>query len=1136
MSPLGRLALGLWAAVFWLCLGSAQAATYSYRSDSFAWETAANTINSWDGGSCTGYPGDDDRVTLNLTGGFVFRFAGVDYSSVRVLANGMLQFGSDTGFYRNFNNSTLPAGPATARSGCTAADTARVIMAYWTDLDPSRTGSGKVSWEQKGVAPNRRLVVSWNGVYQYNTNTPYTFQIVLYEGGEFKFQYGNANATGSQATIGVQVSNADYTLYSYNSGYNANGSAIRWFVPSGLPERVAEYRFDEFVYTGQVGEVRDASAQEQHGVAVGGALTAPGGRICRALDVPRNTSASRVGVDSLLSLPARVGNSGALSFWFRSGVAWNSGQNAMLLDASGQTNQPFYLQRDAGGVLRLRLTDGAGTALSASSSAQSIPANQWVHVAATWNLASGSNQSTLRLYVNGNLVGTGVGTTNGVLAPSLGSLFVGDNRLASAPAGGTHDSANGRMDELRVYNYDIGPVEIAADMAQTHDCTPPLHHLEIRHPSGQGITCTASSFELRACTDAACTVPYTAGVVGNLSASQASWLWPGGGGFSIAAGSSTVTVQGQLPVAGSAVLGVSSSSPAATHALSCNFGSPACSFTAASAGFLLTLANHRSESAATLGIAAVRQSDNSLACTPAFASVSKSLTLACAYVNPASGTLPVRVSGQALNAAGNAAAACGSRSLSVTFDASGSASLPLLYADAGRFSVSASYAGSEAGGDAGLSLSGTVQAVAAPKDFFFSQLPSGDQLAGAPFGLRLTARNSANAATPNFGQEGATVQLSHTRLSPSFAGAQDGVFSHGALSFVAGVANPGDLLWTEVGTLGLAAALNNGNYLGSGLAVTGSTAQALGPFRPARFQVGGTAACGAFSYAGLAGSGALPGQPLPGVTVEAQNALGARTLNYDGSQGNASDYAQALSFSEAVPSGKGAFSPSGAPASRFVLGITPALDLAYLLSSKTTAPFSTSLRVSDALGVSSGAGSEPSFALRSGRLLLHSAIGSSRNPLALPLRLEYWSGKSWVLGSDDSCTGPALAGQQAAVALSNRVGLTGAAAAWTNTVQALSLSAGVGSLTLGAPSGGGAGTLELAFNLGSGSTDRACLASHPASTGAGLPWLRARHGSLHGCSDASNPQGRWDSDPSARASFGSVTPESQKRLHERQVY
>jgi MSHA biogenesis protein MshQ len=41
------------------------------------------------------------------------------YTSVRVLANGALQFGADTGFMRTYTNTALPAGTAGARQrGC----------------------------------------------------------------------------------------------------------------------------------------------------------------------------------------------------------------------------------------------------------------------------------------------------------------------------------------------------------------------------------------------------------------------------------------------------------------------------------------------------------------------------------------------------------------------------------------------------------------------------------------------------------------------------------------------------------------------------------------------------------------------------------------------------------------------------------------------------------------------------------------------------------------------------------------------------------------------------------------------------------------------------------------------------------
>jgi MSHA biogenesis protein MshQ len=278
----GRIAT---AAPRWLALallgaaGTAHAASYTFRSDTYSWESSANAI-AWNK-ACTNYPGDDDEATITFTGGFTFPFAGTSYSAVRVLSNGALQFGADTGFFRNYTNTTLPAGTATALSGCVASATTLTMMAYWTDLNPSAAGSGGVSWEQKGSAPNRYLVVSWNAVYQYNTSTPYTFQVILYESGDFKYQYGNANATGASATIGVQVSSADYTLYSFNSGYNANGTAIRWSVPSTAAARVAEYRFDEYAWTGKVGEVADSSGNGHNGVRVGSAASTASGYVCR---------------------------------------------------------------------------------------------------------------------------------------------------------------------------------------------------------------------------------------------------------------------------------------------------------------------------------------------------------------------------------------------------------------------------------------------------------------------------------------------------------------------------------------------------------------------------------------------------------------------------------------------------------------------------------------------------------------------------------------------------------------------------------------------------------------------------------------------------------------------------------------
>lgn len=1120
-STLARCWRWLWVLVslgFWGSAALAQ--TYTYRSDSYLWETAS-TVVSWDR-SCTAYPGDDDQATLTFTGGFVFPFAGTNYGSVRVLSNGVLQFGADTGFFRNFANTNLPAGAATVQSGCVAGPTTNALMAYWTDLNPSQSGSGNVTWQQKGTAPNRYVVVSWNSVFQYGTSTPYALQVILYENGEFKYQYGNSNATGSQATIGVQVSNSDFTLYSFNSGYNANGTAIRWYRPTSTPQRVASYRFDEYQYTGRVGEVLDSSGNANHGLTVGSPISSSTAVVCRALEVPANTTATQAGADTLLNVNASIGNSGGVTFHHRSTAAWTVGPAGMLIDGSANPAAPFYLQRDANGALRFRITDSAGTALTATTPVQNIAANTWTHVAISWRVAAGTNQSVIRIFVNGSLAATTVGTTTGALVGSLSTLLVGDARTSTASTGGTLNSANGFFDELRVYNYDIGPAEVALDRTDTRLCVSPVNRLQIQHPNGSALTCTPTTLTVRACSDAACLVPFDGGVTFTLSATGTpSVVWPSGNVVSIPPGSSSIAVPVQVTQVGSAVIGATANSPPAVNASTCDFGAPACTLTAASAGFLVSVPAHRSETTSTLTLSAVRQSDNSLACTPAFANVTRTVTLGCAYANPSTGTVSVRVAGQALNASNVANASCGSRALALSFDGQGRATPNLQYADAGRITLTASYAGSSADNNTGLLLNGSTQFVAVPQDFSVQRTDAVALVAGQAFAARATARNSAGATTAAFGNEGgserSTLAWSWTRTAPLGAGTVDGTFT-GSANATSGVADASNLVWSEVGQGNLAVTATN--YLGSGLNVTG-TLVGVGPFRARHYRVDASAGCGsAFTYAG---------QPFGSVTVTARNALNATTVNHAGT------WARDVTLSDANAFTGLSLTPGTVAASRFAAGVATVTDVAPVLSAKEAGPVpSLRLRATDALGVSSAAPeAEPVLLVKSGRLALQSAVGSSARTLDLPVRLETWSGKAWVLETADTCT--SLAASQ--VALGPYAALSPGTPTWTTTVAGVSLSnaTGIGWVRLSAPTpAAGAGTVGVALNLGDSTADQACLSSpRPATTGASRAWLRSRWGSAGvglACS------GAWSSDPSARASFGAATVESQRRVHERQLY
>lgn len=207
------LAASACAASFFPPQAASAAPTYQLSGGAYAWETAANVLpRSAFAQRCARKPIDDDQAVINFSGGFAFPFAGVSYSSVRMLTNGRLQFGDDTGAFRNKNPSVLPEGNSNRFSGCPGnLPASRIMDVAWMNLNP--LDGGTMSWEQKGAAPNRRVVLSWNAV-SYNPGYA-TFQAILYENGNAAYQYKKLEGPGSNswralATTGVQVSPTDY--------------------------------------------------------------------------------------------------------------------------------------------------------------------------------------------------------------------------------------------------------------------------------------------------------------------------------------------------------------------------------------------------------------------------------------------------------------------------------------------------------------------------------------------------------------------------------------------------------------------------------------------------------------------------------------------------------------------------------------------------------------------------------------------------------------------------------------------------------------------------------------------------------------------------------------------------------------
>ncbi|RJP76396.1 MAG: T9SS C-terminal target domain-containing protein, partial [Candidatus Zixiibacteriota bacterium] len=147
-----------------------------------------------------------------------------DYDSFTIGANGWVAL--DVVPTDDYSNSAIPNsdGPE------------RMIAAYWEDLSPQRTNSGKV-WRFFDAA-NHRLIVEYNHIEQYApTGSFETFQVILFDpayyptltgDGRIKVQYKDMSASAqTEGTIGIE--NATETVglqYLFDGAYGQYAHSI----------------------------------------------------------------------------------------------------------------------------------------------------------------------------------------------------------------------------------------------------------------------------------------------------------------------------------------------------------------------------------------------------------------------------------------------------------------------------------------------------------------------------------------------------------------------------------------------------------------------------------------------------------------------------------------------------------------------------------------------------------------------------------------------------------------------------------------------------------------------------------------------------------------------------------------------
>ncbi|PYN84021.1 MAG: hypothetical protein DMD96_00005 [Candidatus Rokuibacteriota bacterium] len=206
---------------------------------------------------------------------------------------------------------------------------------------------------------------------------------------------------------------------------------------SGL---VAAYAFNE----GSGQTVSDASGNNNTATLGGGVAWTSQGRFGNALvfngaDFVSLPAAAALDLTTAMTLEAWVYPTATSGTWSTILLKEQPGALVYALYAASPTNQPSTVFNTATTASGERIVAGAAP----------LPLNAWSHLVATYD------GTTLRLYINGSLVGTQ--PVAGAIVTSTGALRIGGNNVWG-------EYFQGLVDEVRIYNRALSPAEIQTDM------------------------------------------------------------------------------------------------------------------------------------------------------------------------------------------------------------------------------------------------------------------------------------------------------------------------------------------------------------------------------------------------------------------------------------------------------------------------------------------------------------------------------------------------------------------------------------------------------------------------------------------------------------------------------------------------
>lgn len=408
----------------------------------------------------------------------------------------------------------------------------------------------------------------------------------------------------------------------------------------------------------------------------------------------------------------------------------------------------------------------------------------------------------------------------------------------------------------------------------------------------------------------------------------------------------------------------------------------------------------------------------------------------------------------------------------------------------------------------------------------------------------VTLGGTSYSGIPNFGQEGAQVNLQAILIDPIGSSYPDADFPLQSLTgFSDGTDSTANAAFNDVGIIELRALISNGNYLGTGTAETAnmiSKSGYVGRFTPAAFSVEVTnngvlentcTTPNPFTYIGQ-DFGYLVN---PVLKVSALNTLSAITENYQGNYVKLNANSLTINVSQDSTTVGSNIDPTplllsynpqtmnfvanndgtvnytlGADQYRY--GDTVTSNTFIKLPNSEVAPFTADIdplitQITDT-EITTAVSQTINLAgnnLRFGRIRMSNAFGSELMSLQMPMIVEYYNGTSYQLNQDDSCTQFVNADL---ITISDNLITPGES---TISVTNPTAVAGILDVTFTSPGANNVGTIDLSALLSAGTIEN--------------KWLRYDW----------DGDGSFDDDPSASATFGIYNGDS-RYIYYRQTY